>query len=134
MKRNYSAVLSLLLAGGICCTGCAKTGGEATAAQKLGGSFTTEMTMTMEDWTAAGTLSRLGDGAWSVSFAEPATLAGVVLDFSGVTFMDSSGIAVALRGWQRMRELGGAVTLYHVAQQPRKVFEASGVGRMVTIV
>ena len=56
------------------------------------------------------------------------------LDFSGVTFMDSSGIAVALRGWQRMRELGGAVTLYHVAQQPRKVFEASGVGRMVTIV
>ena len=52
-------------------------------AQKLGGSFTTEMTMTMEDWTAAGTLSRLGDGAWSVSFAEPATLAGVVLDFSG---------------------------------------------------
>ena len=38
------------------------------------------------------------------------------------------------RGWQRMRELGGAVTLYHVAQQPRKVFEASGVGRMVTIV
>ena len=83
MKRNYSAVLSLLLAGGICCTGCAKAGGEATAAQKLGGSFTTEMTMTMEDWIAAGTLSRLGDGAWSVSFAEPATLAGVVLDFSG---------------------------------------------------
>ena len=58
----------------------------------------------------------------------------LVLDFSGVTFMDSSGIAVVLRGWQRMRELGGAVTLYHVAQQPRKVFEASGVGRMVTIV
>ena len=25
----------------------------------------------------------------------------LVLDFSGVTFMDSSGIAVALRGWQR---------------------------------
>ena len=58
----------------------------------------------------------------------------LILDFTGVTFMDSSGIAVALRGWQRMRELGGAVTLYHVAQQPRKVFEASGVGRMVTIV
>ena len=33
----------------------------------------------------------------------------LVLDFSGVTFMDSSGIAVALRGWQRMRELGGSV-------------------------
>ena len=56
------------------------------------------------------------------------------LDFSGVTFMDSSGIAVALRGWQRRRELGGAVTLYHVAQQPRKVFVAAGGGRMVTSV
>ena len=52
-----------------------------------------------------------------------------ILDFSGVSFMDSSGIAVALRGWQRMRELGGAVTLRHVAPQPRKVFEAAGIGR-----
>ena len=57
----------------------------------------------------------------------------LVLDFSGVTFMDSSGIAVALRGWQRMREVGGSVLLRHVAKQPRKVFEASGVGRMMTI-
>ena len=56
-----------------------------------------------------------------------------ILDFSGVSFKDSSGIAVALRGWQRMRELGGSVTLRHVAQQPRKVFEAAGVGRMMTI-
>ena len=47
--------------------------------------------------------------------------------------MDSSGIAVALRGWQRMRELGGSVTLHHVAPQPRKVFEAAGIGRMMTI-
>ena len=47
--------------------------------------------------------------------------------------MDSSGIAVALRGWQRMRELGGSILLRHVSPQPRKVFEASGVGRMMTI-
>ena len=32
----------------------------------------------------------------------------LILDFSGVTFMDSSGIAVALRGWQRMRERSAA--------------------------
>ena len=82
MKRKYRAVLGLILAGGVCLSGCSKPGGEASAAQKLGGSFTTEMTMQMEDWTAAGTLSRLGDGAWSVAFAEPSTLAGVVLDFS----------------------------------------------------
>ena len=47
--------------------------------------------------------------------------------------MDSSGIAVALRGWQRMRELGGSVALHHVAPQPRKVFEAAGIGRMMPI-
>ena len=57
----------------------------------------------------------------------------LVLDFSGVTFMDSAGIAVALRGWQRMRELGGCVKLQHVASQPKKVLEAAGVGRMMTI-
>ena len=59
--------------------------------------------------------------------------AELVLDFSGVTFMDSAGIAVALRGWHRMRELGGCVKLYHVAPQPKKVLEAAGVGRMMTI-
>ena len=57
----------------------------------------------------------------------------VVFDFEDTKFMDSSGIAVALRGWQRMREVGGSVMLRHVAKQPRKVFEASGVGRMMTI-
>ena len=56
-----------------------------------------------------------------------------VFDMKQTEFMDSSGIAVALRGWQRMRELGGAVTLRHVALQPRKVFEAAGIGRMMTI-
>ena len=57
----------------------------------------------------------------------------LVLDFSGITFMDSAGIAVALRGWQRMRELGGCVELRHVAPQPKKVLEAAGLGRMMAI-
>ena len=57
----------------------------------------------------------------------------LVLDVSGITFMDSAGIAVALRGWQRMRELGGCVELRHVAPQPKKVLEAAGLGRMMAI-
>ena len=57
----------------------------------------------------------------------------LVLDWSGVTFMDSSGIAVVMRARQRMRELGGSVALHHVAPQPRKVFEAAGIGRMMPI-
>ena len=59
--------------------------------------------------------------------------AELVMDFSGITFMDSAGIAVALRGWQRMREMGGRVALRNVAAQPKKVLEAAGLGRMMTI-
>lgn len=57
----------------------------------------------------------------------------LILDFSGVAFMDSAGIAVAVRAWQRMRETGGSITLKNVAPQPRKVFQAAGVGRMMSI-
>ena len=57
----------------------------------------------------------------------------LVLDFSGVTFMDSSGIAVVLRGWQRMKELDGSVVLRHVAPQPKKVFDAAHINRMITV-
>lgn len=83
-KRRIGAMGGFLLAGAVLLSGCSSpVGGETGAAQKLSGSFTTEMTMNMEEQTVSGTLSRMGDGMWSVSFAEPATLAGVVLDFSG---------------------------------------------------
>lgn len=83
-KRRIGAMGGFLLAGAVLLSGCSSpVGGETGAVQKLSGSFTTEMTMNMEEQTVSGTLSRMGDGMWSVSFAEPATLAGVVLDFSG---------------------------------------------------
>lgn len=83
-KRRIGAMGGFLLAGAVLLSGCSSpVGGETDAAQKLSGSFTTEMTMNMEEQIVSGTLSRMGDGMWSVSFAEPATLAGVVLDFSG---------------------------------------------------
>ena len=37
-----------------------------------------------------------------------------ILDFQGVTFMDSSGIAVVLNTRRRMAELGGTVCLQNV--------------------
>jgi len=55
----------------------------------------------------------------------------LILDFGGVTFMDSSGIAVVMRARQRMRELGGSVRLRKAALQPRKVLEAAGISRLV---
>ena len=57
----------------------------------------------------------------------------LVLDWSGVTFMDSSGIAVVMRVRQRMRDLGGAVTLRGVRPQARKVLDAAGMDRFVTV-
>ena len=55
----------------------------------------------------------------------------LTLDFKGVSFMDSSGIAVVIRCMQRMRELGGSVKLCRMSQQVRRVFEAAGVQRLV---
>lgn len=56
-----------------------------------------------------------------------------ILDFSGVTFMDSSGIAVVMRTKMRMREIGGSIAVRMVPTQPRKVFDAAGIDRLVTM-
>lgn len=53
------------------------------------------------------------------------------LDLGGVGFMDSSGIAVVLRTWKRLREYGGAMHLLHVPAQSAKVLKAAGVDRLV---
>ena len=57
----------------------------------------------------------------------------LVLDFSGVTFMDSSGIALILRAQRRMRTLGGSLLVCRVPQQARRVLDAAGIDRVVTI-
>ena len=53
------------------------------------------------------------------------------LDLGGVTFMDSSGIALVLRTWRRMKELGGGLTLTNVPAQAAKVLRAAGVDRLI---
>ena len=50
-----------------------------------------------------------------------------------MTLMDSSGIAVVMRARQRMRELGGCIVLRNAGPQPRKVLEAAGLDRFVTL-
>ena len=57
----------------------------------------------------------------------------LVLDLSGVTFMDSSGIALILRAQQRMKLLDGSLLVCGVPQQARGVLDAAGIGRLVTI-
>jgi len=55
------------------------------------------------------------------------------LDLSGVTFMDSSGIAVLLRAHRRLTELEGRLTVHSIPAQPRKVLDAAGVGRIISL-
>ena len=55
----------------------------------------------------------------------------LVLDFSGITFMDSSGIALILRSQQRMQLLDGSLLVRNVPAQARRVLDAAGIGRLV---
>ena len=57
----------------------------------------------------------------------------LTLDLGGVSFMDSSGIAVVLRSWKRMRELGGSMALQNVPPQAAKVLRAAGVDKLLQI-
>jgi len=54
-----------------------------------------------------------------------------VLDFKNVVFMDSSGIAVIIHTYRRMKELGGVLRLRQVSVQPWKVLHAAGIDRIV---
>ena len=61
--------------------------------------------------------------------AEAAMPARLTLDFGGVSFMDSSGIAVAVRVRRRMAALGGGAELVNVPPQAKKVFDAAAIER-----
>ena len=55
----------------------------------------------------------------------------LVLDLSGLTFTDSSGIAVLLRAWRRMSQVQGAMRVVNVPPQADKVFRAAGLQRII---
>ena len=57
----------------------------------------------------------------------------LVLDMSGLTFMDSSGIAVVLKSYKSMKELGGKMLVVNVPRQAMKVLDASGIQRIISI-
>lgn len=57
----------------------------------------------------------------------------LTLDLSGVTFMDSSGIAVLLRVHRQLSQYGGTLRVSSIPTQARKVLDAAGVGRIITL-
>ena len=56
-----------------------------------------------------------------------------LLDMAGLTFMDSSGIAVIIRTSRRMKALGGRVWIENPAKQALRVIDASGIDRLVPV-
>jgi len=55
----------------------------------------------------------------------------LTLDLAGVTFTDSSGIAVVLRAWRHMGRLGGSMKVIHTPAQADKVFRAAQLQRLI---
>ena len=56
-----------------------------------------------------------------------------ILDFSEVTFVDSSGIAVVINSMRRMAQIEGELFLTGLGEQPMRVFRTSGIDRLVHI-
>ena len=59
------------------------------------------------------------------------TIRRLVLDFSSLTFMDSSGIGVILGRYRRVRDRGGAVAVMNMNQQVGRIFHMSGMDRII---
>ena len=56
-----------------------------------------------------------------------------ILDFSEVSFVDSSGIAVVINALRAMAQIEGKLMLSGISSQPMKVFRASGIDKLVEI-
>ncbi len=56
-----------------------------------------------------------------------------ILDFTDVTFVDSSGIAVVINSMRRMAQIEGRLSMTGLAEQPMRVFHTSGIDKLVHI-
>lgn len=56
-----------------------------------------------------------------------------ILDFTEVSFMDSSGIAVVINALRGMTQIEGKLLITGIAPQPMRVFRASGIDKIVEI-
>ena len=57
----------------------------------------------------------------------------VVFDFSGIEFMDSSGIGMVLGRYKLVKMLGGKFEIINVNKRLKRIFDMSGVSRIIDI-
>ena len=92
-----------------------------------GGKLTASMTGELDHHEAEGVLRKISN---EVDELLPRDL---VLNMGGVGFMDSSGIAVALRMYKRMGYIGGRMSIENVRPQPMRIFDAAGIDRLIPV-
>ena len=57
----------------------------------------------------------------------------VIFDFDSVTFMDSSGIGLLIGRYKFTNMLGGKLEVANLTQSVRKIFEMSGILKLIPI-
>ena len=57
----------------------------------------------------------------------------VIFDFNSVTFMDSAGIGLIIGRYKFAKMLGGTVELANLTSNVKKIFEMSGILRLIPI-
>lgn len=57
----------------------------------------------------------------------------LIMDFSGVTFMDSSGIGVVIGRYKKLNRNGGKISVTNVTGAVRRVFELSGMFKIINL-
>ena len=55
----------------------------------------------------------------------------LILDFSSLQFMDSSGIGVILGRYRQLRDRGGQVGVIHMNHHIQRIFHMSGMDRVI---
>ena len=65
------------------------------------------------------------------SMAERTSPKVLVLDFRGVTFMDSSGIGALLGRYKRMRDRGGSVMICGADPKIQRILRIAGVDKLI---
>ncbi len=58
----------------------------------------------------------------------------IALDLSGLTFMDSSGLAVAMNLHRALARTGRSLTIIGTPPQAMRVFRAAGLPRLMTFI
>lgn len=55
----------------------------------------------------------------------------LILDFGGVSFLDSSAIAVIVNAYRQMTQIGGNLRVEKMSDQGRRVIHAAGLDRLI---